>query len=104
VDERVRDDVAVRVASESAWVLDRDAAEHESHIVHERMRVVAQTDTELAHRSEANASGREARSSIPSVASGGVCWIRPHGPRLTWIATIPAEAAGSTSLSTRSPT
>ena len=41
---------------------------------------------------------------MPTVASGGVGWSIPHGPRRTWIATRPAAAAGSTSLSTRSPT
>ena len=35
---------------------------------------------------------------------GGVAWSLPHGPRRTWIAARPAAAAGTTSLSTRSPT
>ena len=37
-------------------------------------------------------------------AGAGAFWSRPHGPRLTCTATIPAASAGTTSLSTRSPT
>ena len=40
VDERVRDDVAVGVAGQTARILDRHAAEHERHALLERVRVV----------------------------------------------------------------
>src|SRR5262245_64236380 len=98
------DDVAVRVAGQPARMIDRDATEDERDPVLEGMGVVTEANPKFAHRSEANAPGSEARSSSPIAASGGVGWRRPHGPRRTWIAIIPAAAAGSTSLSTRSPT
>ena len=49
VDERMRDDVAVRVAGEPARMVDRHAAEHERHALLERVRVEADPDPELAH-------------------------------------------------------
>ena len=100
VGERVRDHVAVGVAGEAARMLDRDAAEHERNAVLERMRVDADADAELRHRAP---PGARRASETRSAAGGGSCrW--PQGPRRMWTATIPAASAGSTSLSTRSPT
>ena len=50
VDESVCDHVAVRVPREPAGMVDRDAAEHEPHVVLERVRVDAEADAELRHR------------------------------------------------------
>ena len=104
VRERVGDHVPVGMAREPARMLDRDAAEDERNAVREGVCVDSDPDAKLAHTSEASACGSEARSSSPHVASGGVRWSRPHGPRRTCTATSPAAAAGRTSLSTRSPT
>ena len=97
------DDVAVRVAHEATRVLDRDPAEHERQAVLEGVGVHADPDPELAHESEASASGSRSSESIVS-AEAGAFWSRPQGPRLTCTATSPAASAGRTSLSTRSPT
>ena len=49
VGQRVGEDVAVRVARETARVLDPDAAEHERHALLERVRVEAGADAVLRH-------------------------------------------------------
>jgi hypothetical protein len=57
--------------------------------------------------SAASTPGSSARLSMLAAASGGFSrplWIQAHGPRRMKIAAIPAAAAGSTSLSIRSPT
>ena len=49
VGERVRKDVAVRVAREAARMFDPDSAEHEGHALLERVRVEARADPVLRH-------------------------------------------------------
>ena len=51
VGQRVGEDVAVRVARETARVLDPDASEHERHALLERVRVEAGADAVLRHGS-----------------------------------------------------
>ena len=55
VDERMCDDVAVGVPGETARVVDRHAAEDEWHALDEGVRVDPEPDTQLRHRSQANA-------------------------------------------------
>ena len=100
VGERVREHVAVGVAGEPARMVDPDAAEHERHAVLERVRVDAGADPVLGHGSRSGSSASESTRSRPRARRAD----SPHGPRRTWTATIPAASAGSTSLSTRSPT
>ena len=80
----MRDHVAVGVAREASRVLDRDATEDERDTLVERVCVDADADPEVTHGSNASASGSDARSSRPIVASGGVRCSLPHGPRRTW--------------------
>src|SRR5207245_6405039 len=100
VDQRVRDDVAVGMAGEAARMLEPHAAEHERHAVGERVCVDADPDPVLVHASAAGSSWRPPIGTAP----GGGSWRCPQGPRRMWTAVIPAASAGSTSLSTRSPT
>src|SRR5439155_27308830 len=60
-----------------------------------------------SQRIVARAAGSSAIVAIVRLASGGSSrgdWIQAHGPRRRKTASIPAAAAGRTSLSTRSPT
>src|SRR5690349_13810463 len=100
IGQRVREHVAVRVPGEPARVIHPNAPEHERHSVLERMGVEARADAVLRHVSTAGSSSSESTwtsAAEPSCSS-------PHGPRRTCTANIPARFAGSTSLSTRSPT
>ncbi len=47
---------------------------------------------------------RESKHAVALAAPGWSMWAIPQGPRLRWMAAIPAWSAGRTSLSTRSPT
>src|SRR6187200_3568054 len=100
----MREHVPVRVAGKATRVVDDNATEHEGNALLEGVRVVSDPHPQLHQSSEANACGSDARSATLEAASGGVGWSLPHGPRRTCTATRPAAAAGSTSLSTRSPT
>src|SRR5262249_27082178 len=106
IGECVGDDVAVRVACEPAVGLEANAAEHEPRPRLERVRVDSHPDAKVAHadHSDASAAGSTLSESIWSAATSVPGWSRPHGPRRIQTATRPAAAAGSTSLSTRSPT
>src|SRR5581483_9547818 len=99
VDERVREHVAVRVTSEPAVVLELDAAEDERHTPLEGVRIDADPDAQGHGNTLGNSS-----SERMLIAPAGGSWRKPHGPRRTCTATMPAASAGTTSLSTRSPT
>jgi hypothetical protein len=81
-------------------MLDPHAAEYERHAVLERVRVEPSADPVVGL---ASAAGSCASDSICTSASLASC-STPHGPRRMCTATMPARFAGSTSLSTRSPT
>ena len=92
VDQRVREHVAVGVPGEAPVEVEPDAAEDERRPALELVRVDADPDAEAQGSTPGNSS-----SERMTIASSGDSCRKPHGPRTTCTAVMPAASAGSTS-------